>query len=264
MNRYLMGFCAVFLGSVLFAGNADAARLGGGRSVGVQRSVTPSKPAQQQAAPQQGVPQQSAASGGSRWMPILGGLALGGVLGYLFGGNGLLGILLLALLAFGAVFVLRAMARAASGQRVQYAGMARQSAMPAPPASQEAPGGGTVPPGFDAEAFLKAAKLNFIRLQAAHDGGRLDEMREFMTDELFGELQRDIRGADQRTDVASLQADLLELATEGNRYWASVHFSGTVRERAGDAPAGFEEVWNLVKPADGSSGWLLAGIQQMH
>jgi predicted lipid-binding transport protein (Tim44 family) len=43
-----------------------------------------------------------------------------------------------------------------------------------------------------------------------------------------------------------------------------VRFSGLVRETPGAAPASFEEVWNLMKPADGSSGWLLAGIQQMH
>jgi predicted lipid-binding transport protein (Tim44 family) len=43
-----------------------------------------------------------------------------------------------------------------------------------------------------------------------------------------------------------------------------VRFSGTVSEGRVTAPEGFSEVWNLVKPADGSSGWLLAGIQQMH
>jgi predicted lipid-binding transport protein (Tim44 family) len=37
-----------------------------------------------------------------------------------------------------------------------------------------------------------------------------------------------------------------------------------VRETADTEAVGFEEVWNLVKPIDGSSGWLLAGIQQMH
>jgi predicted lipid-binding transport protein (Tim44 family) len=37
-----------------------------------------------------------------------------------------------------------------------------------------------------------------------------------------------------------------------------------VREVPGAVPVDFAEVWNLVKPADGSSGWLLAGIQQMH
>ena len=47
-------------------------------------------------------------------------------------------------------------------------------------------------------------------------------------------------------------------------HWASVRFSGTVREAPRREPESFAEVWNLVKPADGSSGWLLAGIQQMH
>jgi len=62
--------------------------------------------------------------------------------------------------------------------------------------------------------------------------------------------------------VVTLNAALLELVTEGGLHWASVRFSGSIREQAG-APAGpFEEIWNLQKPADGSSGWLLAGIQQ--
>jgi predicted lipid-binding transport protein (Tim44 family) len=64
--------------------------------------------------------------------------------------------------------------------------------------------------------------------------------------------------------VVALNADLLEVTAEGDKYWASVRFSGMIREAPGTAPGGFEEVWNLVKPADGSSGWLLAGIQQMH
>jgi predicted lipid-binding transport protein (Tim44 family) len=71
------------------------------------------------------------------------------------------------------------------------------------------------------------------------------------------------RGA-QQTDVVTLNADLLEVATEGERHWASVRFSGLVSEAPGAAPASFEEVWNLSKPVDGSSGWQLAGIQQMH
>ena len=48
------------------------------------------------------------------------------------------------------------------------------------------------------------------------------------------------------------------------RHWASVRFSGMVRETPGSAPVDFEEVWNLGKPIDGSSGWLPAGIQQTH
>jgi predicted lipid-binding transport protein (Tim44 family) len=276
-TKWILGLCAALLGGALIANDADAGRLGGARSSGVQRSVTPpSRPAQQQqAAPQQGQNTAApAASGASRWMPMLGGLAIGGMLGYMFGGNGgFMGILLLVALGIVAVMAFRAFARRGTReapQRMQYANMGpaqgQETVVAAPPSAQAAPQaspGASLPAGFDSASFLKAAKLNFIRLQAANDGSRLDEIREFMTDELFEELKNGI-GGHQQTDVASLQADLLEVATEGNRHWASVHFSGTIRETPGAAPGGFEEVWNLVKPADGSSGWLLAGIQQMH
>ena len=121
-----------------------------------------------------------------------------------------------------------------------------------------------MPAGFDTAGFLRAAKMNFIKLQVANDSGRLDEIREFTTREMYDELRSDVQGAGQHTDVVALNADLLELATEQDKYWASVRFSGTLRETPGTEPVGFEEVWNLVKPADGSSGWLLAGIQQTH
>jgi len=43
-----------------------------------------------------------------------------------------------------------------------------------------------------------------------------------------------------------------------------VRFSGLIREHPAAAPESFEEIWNLAKPLDGSTGWLLAGIQQTH
>jgi predicted lipid-binding transport protein (Tim44 family) len=128
-------------------------------------------------------------------------------------------------------------------------------------------GSATIPDGFDVAGFLRAAKLNYMKLQIANDKGDLEELREFTSPELFEELKRDIverRGTAQHTDVLSLNADLLEVATEGGTHWASVRFSGTIREAAAGATEGFEEVWNLAKPVDGSSGWTLAGIQQMH
>jgi predicted lipid-binding transport protein (Tim44 family) len=261
---------------------ADAARLGGARSSGVQRSVpktppaaTPAKPAQQQAAPNQAAPgaqPQAQPSGLARWMPMLGGLALGGLLGYLFAGNGLGGILLLVLLAVGAVLLFRMFARrgAQSPQPIQYAGMNQGTTVAPPPA--EAPGAvmssaARFPGGFDAASFLRGAKMNFVKLQLANDQGKLDDIREFTTDEMFEALERDVigrRGAGQQTDIESLDAQVVDFATEGAQHWVSVRFSGRVREAAEADPVDFAEVWNLVKPADGSSGWLLAGIQQMH
>ena len=244
-------------------------RLGGGRSVGIQRNVTPpAKPAQQQTAPQQAPATPGAAQGGGRWGGILGGLALGGLLGYLFGGSGLLGVLALAFLAvvvFALIGGLVRRPRADAARPIQLAGFDHET-VAAPPPSQAtvAAPPTTIPAGFDAAGFLRSAKMNFIKLQAANDSGRLDEIREFTTNEMFDELRTDIRAGVQQTDVVALNADLLELATEKGNHWAAVRFSGMVRETPGTEPVGFEEVWNLVKPADGSSGWLLAGIQQMH
>src|SRR5688572_6791571 len=271
MSKWLLTAVILGLGGIVAATDAEARRFGGGRNIGAQRNVTappaqtPAKPAQQATQGQQAAqPAAAPASTGSRWMPILGGLALGGMLGYLFGGSGLFGFLLLALLASGAVVAVRAFMqrRQESPQPMQFAGMRETTRMPV--------GGGVperattrVPAGFDAAGFLRGAKLNFLKLQAANDAGRLEEIREFTTDELYRDLKNDL-GDRQQTHVTALDAELLELVTEGSQHWASVRFSGQVREAPGAAPEGFSEVWNLVKPADGSSGWLLAGIQQMH
>ena len=270
MRKWLLGLFLLFSGAALLATDADARRLGGGRSIGAQRSVAPppaaapAKPAQ----PQQAAPQQQP----SRWGGlggILGGLALGGLLGYFFGGNGLLGLFILAALAVAVIALLRArMARRSEPARpVQFAGL-RDETLAAPPPSQPetvtAAPASRVPAGFDTAGFLRAAKMNFIKLQLANDAGRLDEIREFTTREMFEELRRDLPAGAQQTDVVALNADLLEIATERGEHWAAVRFSGMVRETADTEATGFEEVWNLVKPADGSSGWLLAGIQQMH
>lgn len=284
MKNFLIGVCAVLLGAALAVSDAEAKRLGGGRSIGTQRSVTappastPAKPMQQAAPGGQQAPAAPAPSGLSRWLPMLGGLAIGGLLGSMFGGSGFGGILLLALLAIGAVMVVKALARrgqdSASREPVQFAGMGgRETArMPLATSSSEASFQGqttqaaNIPAGFDTATFLRGAKINFIKLQAANDTGNLDEIRELATQEMFDELSKDVRTSvkgGQPTDVVSLDADLLEVATEGDKYWASVRFSGTVRETPSAPAEGFQEVWNLVKPADGSSGWLLAGIQQM-
>ena len=52
------------------------------------------------------------------------------------------------------------------------------------------------------------------------------------------------------------------VATEGGEHWASVRFRGSTREDGNREAEPFDEVWNLVKPVDGTTGWLIAGIQQ--
>jgi len=274
MNKWILTAGIGLLGGVLFVADADAKRIGGGRAVGTQRNVT-APPAQQQAAPAHKAaqaapvpaPQAAPAPAGNRWAGILGGLALGGLLGYLFGGSGLMGLLLVGLLAIGAVMMVRALMHKRAPQPMQFAGMGNTGLAVAQPGSASLPEArSAVPTGFDTDAFLRGAKMNFVKLQLANDRAELDEIREFTTPELFDQLKSDVpaRAGRQETDITALEAELLDLATENGHYWASVRFSGMEREAPGADPVRFGEVWNLVKPVDGSSGWLLAGIQQMH
>ena len=277
MSKWILMVFALALGAVVVATDAEARRLGGGRSVGTQRNVT-APPAQTPAKPAQAQGQQQAAPAqqGSKWGMLgglLGGLALGGLLAWALSGTGLSTILLVALLAIVAFMAMRALSRRreeAAPENVQFAGMrgSERVTLPQRTASMGAlHATSTVPAGFDTAGFLRAAKLNFVKLQLANDSGKLEEIREFTTGEMFDALRQDVltRPSDaQQTDVMSLNADLLEVASEQDSHWASVRFSGLVRETPGSEPVGFEEVWNLVKPADGSAGWLLAGIQQMH
>ena len=284
MRKMLIGLFAAFVGLGLVMADAEAKRLGGGKSIGMQRDqvmkrdAAPTPPAQNMAAPAK--PAAAAPGGASRWLgPIAGlaaGLGLAALMSHLGLGEEFASFLLLALLIGGAFLLFRMLkgrGRQPSGSPLQYAGVGREpTARPQPvmpgsaPASTAASGSAaSIPAGFDAEGFLRQAKVNFLRLQAANDAGNIEDIREFATPEMFAEIRLEMqeRGpAKQQTDVVTLNADLLDVSEEGNRYLASVRFHGAIREAEGAAPAPFDEVWHLAKPIDGSSGWMIAGIQQ--
>jgi predicted lipid-binding transport protein (Tim44 family) len=279
MKGLIVSLIALALGALTLAEDAQAARLGGGRSLGSQRQMTTPKqataPSQQQpvSAPQP--------AGQNRWLGPLAGLAAGLGLGWLFAQGGFgsaVGAILMALLAGVLVLaVLRFLYRGRSREsQYQYAGLGDET-VPAPPPSQLPGDAGArpdfrsqfvpnIPSTFDVESFTKEAKRNFLRLQEANDRGDLVRLRQVTTQEMFDALQADAktRAAAEQTDVVTLNASLLELVTEGDLYWASVRFSGAIREDAKAAAEPFEEIWNLCKPVSGASGWLLAGIQQTH
>jgi len=281
MKQLFSTLIVAVLALAFAVGDAEARRLGGARSLGVQRqSVVPSKSVQQ-TPPSQTTPTAPAAGSAAApkpagWLGAVAGLAAGLGLGWLIGQDGYGGaLLLIALMVLTVVFVKRMLARTSSESDVQFAGAGGDSGNAAPPPA--APGFNAspdfgaqlrpqVPAGFDTEGFLRQAKLNFLRLQAAHDGGRIEELREFTSDEMFASIEQEMQqhaALGQRTDVVTLNADLLEALTEGDTHWASVRFSGMIRETPEARPESFQEVWNLAKPASGATGWVLAGIQQI-
>ena len=127
-----------------------------------------------------------------------------------------------------------------------------------------------VPADFDQDAFLRMAKTQFVTLQAAWDRADIATLRSTMTDEMVGEIRHQLAereqhsgGAPNQTDVVMLNAQLLGIEDLGAGYMASVEFSGMIREQPSAGPSPFREVWNMTKPKDGSSGWLVAGLQAL-
>jgi predicted lipid-binding transport protein (Tim44 family) len=106
----------------------------------------------------------------------------------------------------------------------------------------------------------------FIRMQAANDTGDLNDLRSFTTPEMFAvaklELQ-DRGGKAQTTDVVHVDAEVLDLAKEGERQVVSVRFHGQIREDIGAPVADFDEIWHLTRFGD-NPAWSIAGIQQRH
>jgi predicted lipid-binding transport protein (Tim44 family) len=133
-------------------------------------------------------------------------------------------------------------------------------------AADIAPAARYLPADFDTPAFERIAKTIFVRLQAANDDRNLDDLRAFTTPEMFAELRTDLmeRGtAEQKTDVVSVNATVLDFAEEGTQQIISVRYVGVIREEASAPATSFDEVWHLVKERDGGPAWRIAGIQQM-
>lgn len=127
-----------------------------------------------------------------------------------------------------------------------------------------------VPAGFDSEGFLRAAKSNFVTLQAAWDRSDISSLRAMMTDSMLAEIRSQLAEREAHTgttpnstDVVMIEAHLLGIEELADEYMASVEFSGMIREEPSAGPSPFREVWNMTKAKSGNSGWLVAGVQAL-
>ncbi len=293
---------------------AEAKRMGGGKSFGskpsysapYQRSTTPNSAgqptrsaSQQQAATQNQAARQGLASRGGL-MGLLGGLALGGLLGSLFFGGAfeninLMDMLLFAGLGFLAYKFLSARARqqtqAAAGTaygRSSYDNSSQPAEMAGnPKAGPNAAGFNTdllfgkgsqqtatgpnqqqpanIPAGFDQSAFLAGAESAFRHLQASWDSRDLASIRGLTTDKVFAEIQDQLRAshAPNKTEILKLTPELLEVREVGNELEAVVLFDSIMREDDAETNQ-VREVWTFTKPVNSKQPkWFLDGIQQL-
>lgn len=272
MKRFLMLLMIALTSLSLLSTVAEAKRFGGGSNFGKQRSM-PSKQAQKSPAAAQ-TPAAPAPSG-NKWLGPLAGLAIGAGLASMFAGGGLGGLgnmmssLLPMLLIAGLAIFLIARFKKSQQPNMQFAGglsyQDTQSEQRPAYSSGNAPTVSYIPQDFPVDTFLRNAKASFIRLQAANDRKDIDDVREYTTPEIFAEIsmQMQERGhAVQKTDVLLIEAELLEVANEGDFTIASVRFTGKLSENNG-TPETIDEIWHVQKSVrQDNAMWLLAGIQQ--
>lgn len=309
---------AIVLALGLITGlDAEAKRLGGGKSAGMQRqnttapANTPAQPgntaapagqATAPAAATAAAPAAAAAAAPKRsWMGPVAGLAAGLGLAALashFGfGEALANMMMIGLLVMAVLVVVGLILRKrAASQAPSLAGAGGTGFMgdaSRRPESQSnafrtADGAATpqrgsligsrlgglatasaqptvLPVDFDAPAFARNAKDQFMALQSANDSADLDRLRDYLTPEMFDVVSGDLaaRGPSQQvTQVFGLDAQVLAVVQEQDRYVVSVRFTGSTRDQQGSVPEELDEVWHLTKPVAGMGGWVVAGIQQ--
>ena len=233
MKTWLVALTIAGMAASLIPLDAEARRLGGGQSSGMQRDM----PAQRNAAPQApaATPAAAGAAGAAArpgWMAPVAGLAAGlglvALASFLGFGEELANFLLLALLALAAVVVIGLVMRRFAAQRApQLAGAGAGGAggaggmfrmptpNPTPAPAWGGSGGGaaarpfpgaaadpvlaspgavaSVPADFDSAGFERIAKMIFIRMQAAYDAADLADLRQFTTPELFSSIRLDLQ-----------------------------------------------------------------------
>lgn len=275
MRTILSSLLILFLSFGLTINEASAKRFGGGKSFGVQRSQS-SLFNQNKSSNTAALGQKPGTS--SKWGGMmggmLGGLLIGGLLTSLFMGNGLGTGLITWLILGAALFFLISFVR----KRMQPA--AYQSAQGSPYAQNTNPlsnftqaftnngssGGSSAsdgPEGFNADAFLRQAKVLFIRMQTAYDQKNIEDLKAFTAPEIFAEIQMqlDERGnAANKTEVFNLEAELLDASKQSYSTIASVRFTGTVKENE-DPVAPLDEIWHF-RQFEANGEWVVGGIQQ--
>lgn len=272
MRRFLSLFILLLFTCGLIINDAQAKRFGGGRSFGVQRSISSFSRPQSSGFSRPGMQT-------NKWLGPLTGLALGGILASLFMGHGIgTGILtwLMLGLAFLAILNLLRKKTPSAAHAAHYSerneNVARHFSSPFMTNNNQSINAAHQPAGFDADTFMRDAKVCFLRLQTAYDRKNLNDLREFTTPEVFAEIQLQLqeRGDEaNQTDVVSLNSELLDATAQSqgminssaDTLIASVRFSGLVRENSDKISTSINEIWHFRKDTV-SSSWLVSGIQQ--
>lgn len=279
MQRVLSIFMALCI-SLTFALDAHAKRFGGGKSMGSAPShqTRQAAPQQsQQAAPAQAGKPAAAASGASRWLGPLAGLAAGGLLASMFMGDGFEGIQFMDILIFGLIAFL--LFRFLAARRRQQPAVAGHAPMQRDMPTQAQPsiiGGSAAPVAaaapvinapawFNEQNFVNAAREHFVSLQQHWDANEMDKISEFVTPQLLTFLKQEraeIGDAFQSTYIDNLQVNLDGVDDQADKTIATLTFVGVSKNSRFDQGEPFSESWRMERAQGENQPWLVAGIRQ--
>jgi predicted lipid-binding transport protein (Tim44 family) len=122
-----------------------------------------------------------------------------------------------------------------------------------------------LPHGFDEANFVNSAKKFFVTMQGVFDQGDVAGLREYCSDDVVDHLRGEIesRGnAVNRTDVVTLNAQLIGFETDVDEQIATVAFTGLLREEQDADATEINELWIMSRPVSGG-GWVLSGIHNL-
>ena len=283
MQRFLSIALALCIGLTMSL-DANAKRFGGGKSSGAApthqtRQATPANPAATPTAPGRAP---AAASGASKWLGPLAGIAAGGLLASMLMGDGFEGmqifdILIMALIAFLAFRFIAARRRkqqqpqmAAAGHPAYQRETHEQPAQPSIFGGSAAPAAAArpvinAPAWFNEQSFLSAARNHFQTLQQHWDANEMDKIAEFVTPQLLEFLKReraDLGDGFQSTYIDNLDVQLEGVDDRHDKTIATLTFSGVSKTSRFDQGEVFSESWNMERAQGDDQPWLVAGIRQ--
>ncbi|MDH4558823.1 hypothetical protein E8F11_27245 [Pseudomonas sp. BN417] len=282
MRRFLSIALALCVGLTLSLDVNAAKRMGGGKSFGSAPTHQTRQAAPAQQTPNTAAPtaagKPAAASGASRWLGPLAGIAAGGLLASMFMGDGFDGMqifdfLIIGLIAFLIFRFLAARKRAQQQGQPAVAGHAPfQREMPqqqAPIFSGAAPAAVqpalNAPSWFNEQRFIEAGREHFMALQQHWDAAEMDKIAEFVTPQMLSFLKEErasLGDAYQSTYIDNLQVQLDGIDELGDKTVATLTFNGVSKSSRFDQGEVFSESWRMERVHGDNQPWLVAGIRQ--
>lgn len=300
INKLIQMFAIVLalsvFGTFSMPDDADAARFGGGRSIGRTTTVRPSAPAGISTSNQQHFQQQQRSAvnnnAGAATMNrtgmfggLFGGLLAGTLLGSLLGGGGaggggLLDLLLIGLVIyFGIKFFKNRRQNNTytnqnySSQNDYYNQQNTQNFQSENNTSStwdnlrsertEQTEPYTSTGTFNTEEFLEGAKKLYVRMQESWDMRDIDDIKQFTSPIMHKDIEEQFREDPNpsKTEIILINPSVLEVKQEDDYEQVAVLFDVLMKEAEKNSNEQVKEIWNFSRNKAKGGNWVLDGIQ---